>query len=223
MGNLRDIIKKAINLSNYTKELKDSMLEQDIDMIGNFLDSYGNKQNVADSIQYLQNEYGMTDNRLGLLFGGYEGERKGDFYWSERHIIGDLIDEAIENFVKKQEQVIDNVPSLKRTISSPLSEQEFIEYLSKPDTKLGRYWSISMPHAVESNPNDKYEYTFVINKPNLQDIDVKHTVNVRLILENIEDEITLKPNAGVQLIGLLDEHGQNIELPSDIKNKTFRI
>lgn len=223
MSSLRDIIKKAINLSNYTKELKDSMLEQDIYKIGDFLDTYGNKENVAESIKYLQNEYGMTDNRLGLLFGYYEGERKRDFYWDEKQIIDDFIDEAIENFVKKQEQVIDNVPSLKRTISSPLTEQEFIEYLSKPDTKLGRYWSISKPHAVEGKEGHKYEYTFVIDKPSLQEIDVKYTVNVRLICEDIEDEITLKPNASVKLIGLLNENGQEIELPSNVKNKTFRI
>ena len=223
MSSLREIIKRAIDLSRYTEKLKGEILGVDVEMIGDFLDTYGDKQDVADCVMYLQNEYGMEDDRLGLLLGYYTGERKRDFYWDEKEIIGDLIDEAMENYIKKQEQVIDNVPSLKRTITSPLTEQEFIEYLSKPDTKLGRHWSISMPHAVEGIAGHNYEYTFVIDKPKLQDIDINFTVNTRLFCEKIEDEITLKPNASVKLIGLLDENGQEIELPSNIKNKMFRI
>lgn len=221
MNRLASIIRKAINLDRYTKDLKTILMEDmETELLGYWLQDYAPKQDLDTLFEQIQAIYSFEDvSTLTDILSKREAYFNEDIY----EILEPVIDKTLQLFIKKQEDIIDNFKTLMRTISSPLNEKEFIEYLEKPDTILGKYWSISQRYAVEGKEGHKYYYTFVINRPNIEDIEMPRTMKARLFLEQTEDEISLKPNTQVKLIKLLDKDGKEINLPSSVKNKTFRI
>lgn len=219
MNKLAQIIIKAIKLDEYTKELKRFLVEDvETEALGYWLKDYVNQQELDDLYEQIQEELYFEDAEdITDIFSSDRAYFNKELY----AIAEPVIDKALQNYLKKQEQIIDSFKTLMRSITSPLNEKEFIEYLEKPNTKLGKYWSISQRYAVEGT--DGNLYTFVIERPNIEDIEMERTLEVRVLLEITEDEITLKPNTEVKLIDLLDEDGKSINLPDSVKNKTFRI
>lgn len=219
MNKLAEIIRKAIKLDEYRNELKRFLVEEvETEALGYWLQDYASKQDLDALFEQIQDIYSFEDvSTLADILSKREAYFNEDIY----EMADSVIDTALQNYLKKQEHIIDSFKTLMRTITSPLDEKQFIEYLEKPDTKLGKYWSITQRYAVEGESGN--QYTFVIERPRIEDIEMIRTLEVRILLEITEDEITLKPNTEVKLIKLLDEDGKEINLPSSVKNKTFRI
>lgn len=219
MNKLAKIIRKAIKLDEYRNELKRFLVEEvETESLGYWLKDYADKQDLDNLYEQIQEEYYFENAQdITDIFATSRAYFNKDIY----DMAEPVIDKALQKFIKKQEQIIDSFKTLNRTITSPLEEKEFIEYLEKPDTRLGRYWSITQRYAVEGGSGN--QYTFIIERPSIDDIEMIRTLEVRVLLEITEDEITLKPNTEVKLIKLLDEDGKEINLPSSVKNKTFRI
>ena len=156
MNKLAQIIIKAIKLDEYTKELKRFLVEDvETEALGYWLKNYVNQQELDDLYEQIQEELYFEDAEdITDIFSSGRAYFNKELY----AIAEPVIDKALQNYLKKQEQIIDSFKTLMRSITSPLNEKEFIEYLEKPNTKLGKYWSISQRYAVEGTDGNLYTF-----------------------------------------------------------------